>query len=171
VGCIPGWATRRGDADRCLGTSPSLRMGGHARRDSALSLATGPAPRTIDPEWIDQRDPDGSIRADLERLGLLENGMVSTIDAGQLLALRMEQAGLNVAINEYPGGHQDLGKSEELVAYIEAAVSDWGPSHAAETRSAGYRCDALAPLVLAIATWAYDRSVHHMAVSPRGRGR
>ena len=38
---------------------------------------------------------------------------------------------LNVAIDEYPGGHQVLGKSEELVAYIEATVSDWGRSHPA----------------------------------------
>ena len=51
----------------------------------------GTAPRRIDDPadqgWFDQRDPDGSIRADLERLGRLEDGRVTIIDAGELMKL------------------------------------------------------------------------------------
>ena len=83
-----------------------------------------PPPRTIESGWMDQRDPDGSIRSDLEGLGLLDDGEVSTGDEGQLLALRMREAGLDVVIDEFPGGHIVLGKSEELVGYIQAALSD-----------------------------------------------
>ena len=49
---------------------------------------------------------------------------MSTGDEGQLLALRMREAGLDVTLEEFPGGHVVLGKSEELVAYIQAALSD-----------------------------------------------
>ncbi len=83
-----------------------------------------PPPRTVESGWMDLRDPDGTIRADLERLGLLNDCEVSTGDEGRLLAQRMREAGLEVTINEFPGGHVVLGKSEALVAYIEAALSD-----------------------------------------------
>ena len=40
---------------------------------------------------------------DLQALGQLDDGTVSTIDAGHLRAFRMEQAGLDVTLDEYPG--------------------------------------------------------------------
>ena len=85
----------------------------------------GTAPRRIDDAadqgWFVQRDPDGSIRADLERLGRLEDGRVTIIDAGELMKLRLSEAGLDVTLDNYPGGHTTSDKIPELVGYLKAA--------------------------------------------------
>ncbi|MGA9596055.1 MAG: hypothetical protein WBV06_07855 [Acidimicrobiia bacterium] len=87
----------------------------------------GTNPRIIDnasdvPGWLALRDPSGSIRADLEQLGQLDDGVVSYIDAGQLLAQRLSEAGIDVTLDEYPGGHTTLDKVFELVGYLHQAV-------------------------------------------------
>jgi enterochelin esterase-like enzyme len=74
--------------------------------------------------WLALRDPTGSIRADLERLDQLGDGVISNIDAGQLLQLRLEEAGLDVTLDQYPGGHTVGNKVPELVDYFEAALAD-----------------------------------------------
>lgn len=74
--------------------------------------------------WFAQRDPDGSIRADLDRLGQLEDGIVTYIDASQLLALRLSEAGFEVTLDEYPGGHTTHDKVPELVGYLQAAAAN-----------------------------------------------
>lgn len=90
---------------------------------------TGTNPRSIgdlsdESGWLAQRDPDGSIRADLDRLGQLEDGTITYIDAGQLLELRLSEAGFEVTLDEYPGGHTTHDKVPELVGYLKAAATD-----------------------------------------------
>ena len=69
------------------------------------------------------RDPDGSIRADLGRLDQLEDGIISNVDAAQLLQLRRSEAGFEATIDEYPGGHTTLDKLPEIVGYLKAAAT------------------------------------------------
>jgi hypothetical protein len=68
--------------------------------------------------WLAQRDPDGSIREDLDRLGLLDDGIISYLDEGELLAHRLRRAGLDAAAYMHPGGHTMLDKTDDLVAYL-----------------------------------------------------
>ena len=88
------------------------------------------APRTFDDPWdetgwLAQRDPDGSIREDLDRLGQLDDGVISFIDQGQFMALRLGGAGIEVTLDNYPGGHTTYDKVPELVGYLrEAAAID-----------------------------------------------
>lgn len=58
----------------------------------------------LDSGWLAQRDPDGSIRADLDQLNQLEDGTISNSDAARLLELRLATAG--------------------IVAYLRAAATD-----------------------------------------------
>ena len=85
----------------------------------------GTSPRRIgDPPnkgWFDQGDPDGSIRADLKGLGRIEDGRVTFNDAGELMKLRLSEAGLDVMLDYYPGGHTTANKIPELVGYLKAA--------------------------------------------------
>lgn len=73
--------------------------------------------------WFAHRDPDGSIQSDLERLDQFEDGAVSSVDAGQLLALRLSEAGIEVILDEYPGGHTVSNKVSEIVGYLKAAAA------------------------------------------------
>lgn len=87
----------------------------------------GTLPRTVgdvtdETGWLAQRDPTGSIRADLERLGQLEDGVITLVDAGRLMADRLAAAGLDVTLDEYPGGHTTLDKVPELIGYMQAAA-------------------------------------------------
>jgi len=87
----------------------------------------GSEPRTVgdvtdETGLLSQRDPTGSIRADLERLGQLEDGVITLVDAGRLMADRLAAAGLEVTLDEYPGGHTTLDKVPELIGYMQAAA-------------------------------------------------
>jgi enterochelin esterase-like enzyme len=83
------------------------------------SAGNGTMSRAVDSgEWLAQRDPDGSIRADLNELGELDDGIVSFVDEGLLLAKRLQEAGLDATVEEFPGGHDTLDKHPELVAYL-----------------------------------------------------
>ncbi len=91
------------------------------------SAVDGTGPRTIDDPadasgWLASRDGDGSIQADLERLGLLEDGEVTYSDTGQLLSLRLSEAGVAVTLDEYPGGHYTDDKLSDIVAYFATAT-------------------------------------------------
>ena len=91
------------------------------------TAADGTDPRTIgDPAdnsgWLASRDGDGSIRADLERLGLLEDGTVTFDDMGRLVNLRMSEAGVDVTLDEYSGGHYTDDKLSDIVAYFATAT-------------------------------------------------
>lgn len=86
----------------------------------------GTGSRTIgdssDPSgWFAQRDPDGAIQRDLERLDQFQDGVVTFVDAGQLLELRLSEFGIDVTLDQYPGGHTVLNKVPELVEYLKAA--------------------------------------------------
>jgi hypothetical protein len=88
----------------------------------------GTNPRTIgDPSdgsgWFAQRDPDGSIQADLESVDQFADGVVTYVDAAQLLALRLAKAGNVVTLDEYPGGHTTQDKVPEIVGYLQAAAN------------------------------------------------
>ena len=73
--------------------------------------------------WLAQRDPDGSIRDDLDRLGQLDDGVISFIDEAQFMALRLEEAGIEVTLDNYPGRHTTLDKVPELVGYLTEAAA------------------------------------------------
>ena len=68
--------------------------------------------------WFAQRDPDGTIREDLDELGELDDGTISYIDEGLLLSTRLQQAGIDTTFDILPGGHTPLDKLPELVAYL-----------------------------------------------------
>jgi dienelactone hydrolase len=89
--------------------------------------AQGTNPRQIgdssdDNWWFAERDPDGSIRADLEQLDQYTDGVVTYVDAGQLLAFRLSEAGFDVTLDEYPGGHTTQDKVTSIVGYLLAAA-------------------------------------------------
>jgi acetyl esterase/lipase len=91
--------------------------------------ASGTQPRAFgDPSdesgWLAQRDPDGSMRTDLGRLSQLEDGVMTFVDSGQLLALRLSEAGIEVTLDEYPGGHTTSNKVPELIGDLKAAAAD-----------------------------------------------
>ena len=93
------------------------------------SAGDGSEPRTVgDPgdetDVLAQRDPTGSIRADLERLGQLEDGVITLVDAARLMADRLAAAGLEVTLDEHPGGHTTLDKVPELIGYMQAAAGE-----------------------------------------------
>jgi hypothetical protein len=68
--------------------------------------------------WFAQRDPDGSIREDLDELGELDDGVVTYVDEGLLFATRLHQAGIDATFDILPGGHRVGDKLPELVAYL-----------------------------------------------------
>jgi hypothetical protein len=97
---------------------------------SIWAAAEGTAPRTIgDPwdgaGWLAQRDPGGDIRRDLDRLGQLDDGEISYIDAAELLADRLAVGGVDVDVVLRPGGHQTEDKVvdivDELVRMLDGA--------------------------------------------------
>ncbi len=89
--------------------------------------ADGTSPRAVgdsadESGWFEARDPDGSIQADLESLDQFADGVVTAIDAGQLLEFRLAAAGLAVTLDEYPGGHTTRDKVSAIVGYLRAAA-------------------------------------------------
>ena len=56
---------------------------------------------------------------DLERLDCLSDGVVDQVDAGQLLHLRVADAGMEVGLDLYPGGHTTLDKVPEILSYLQ----------------------------------------------------
>lgn len=56
---------------------------------------------------------------DLERLDWLSDGVVDQVDAGQLLHLRVADAGMEVGLDLYPGGHTTLDKVPEILSYLQ----------------------------------------------------
>jgi acetyl esterase/lipase len=73
--------------------------------------------------WMAQRDPDGTIRKDLEELGLLDDGEISHIDEATLLADRLQAAGLDATHDIFPGGHEIDDKYPEMIAYLAEITS------------------------------------------------
>jgi hypothetical protein len=83
----------------------------------------GSFPRSFDDPWDEdgwfaQRDPDGTIREDLDELGELDDGVITYIDEGLLLATRLQQADPDTTFDILPGGHSQLGILPEIVAYL-----------------------------------------------------
>jgi hypothetical protein len=83
----------------------------------------GTTPRSFDDPWDEagwfaQRDPDGTIREDLNELGELDDGVITYIDEGLLLATRLQQAGIDTTFDILPGGHRVDDKVPEIVAYL-----------------------------------------------------
>jgi acetyl esterase/lipase len=94
------------------------------------AAADGTCPEFIDDPWDEdgwfaQRDPDGTIRQDLDELGELDDGIISYIDEGLLLATRLQRAGIDATFDIFPGGHLVADKLPEIVAYLlDAAGTD-----------------------------------------------
>ena len=87
------------------------------------------APRALpagseESDWLSVRDSDGSIRADLVAAGLLDDGIVDYGDQAELFALRLERAGADVSLVEYPGGHTTLDKVADLDGLLSATASE-----------------------------------------------
>jgi len=61
----------------------------------------------------------------LGRLGQLEDGVMTLVDSGQLPALRLSEAGIDVTLDEYTGGHTTSNTVPELIGYLKAAAADW----------------------------------------------
>ena len=75
------------------------------------AAADGSYPEFIDDPWDEdgwfaQRDPDGTIRQDLDELGELDDGIISYIDEGLLLATRLQRAGIDTTFDILPGSHR-----------------------------------------------------------------
>ncbi len=84
----------------------------------------GTAPRPLDdpaaPNWLDDRDPDGSILADLVRLGRVEDGVVDYVDAAHFIEGRLRMADLETELRIFPGGHT---VDDKVGALVEAIAS------------------------------------------------
>lgn len=68
--------------------------------------------------WLASRDPDGSIRTDLETVGLHDAQQISHIDEGALLTMRLTDHGLDATHDLFPGGHESFDKLDDMVTYI-----------------------------------------------------
>ena len=80
-------------------------------------------PRTFDDPWdedgwFDERDPDGTIRQDLDKLGELDDGIIAMSDEALLLATRLQQAGIDATIDMIPGPHNTIDKVPEIIALL-----------------------------------------------------
>ncbi len=73
--------------------------------------------------WLAIRDPDGSIRSDLDDLGLLDDQLVSHIDEGTLLTMRLARHGLDATHDLYPGGHESFDKLPQMADYIHDVLA------------------------------------------------
>ena len=87
------------------------------------AAADGSFSRSFDDPWDDdgwfaQRDPDGTIREDLDELGELDDGVITYVDEGLLLAHRLQQTDIDATFDILPGGHTSLDKVPEIVAYL-----------------------------------------------------
>jgi hypothetical protein len=86
--------------------------------------ATPAAPRPLDdpaaPDWIDDRDPGGSIRSDLDWLGLLDDAVVDYVDNARFIELRLRESGFDTQLEVFPGGHSVDDKVEQLVAALRS---------------------------------------------------
>jgi hypothetical protein len=98
------------------------------------AAADGTFPRSFDDPWDEdgwfaQRDPDGTIREDLDEVGELDDGVVSYIDSGLLLFTRLQQAGIDATFETFPGDHSTALPVPELVAYLldAAGTGDESP--------------------------------------------
>ena len=83
---------------------------------------SGTAPRPLDdptaPGWLAERDPDGSIRRDLDALGRLDDDIVDYADAAHFIDLRLREAGVRTQLEIFPGGHTVDDKVARLVVAI-----------------------------------------------------
>jgi hypothetical protein len=88
------------------------------------AAAAGTAPRPLDdpgaPNWIEDRDPDGSIVGDLDRLGRLDDGVVDYVDGAHFIDLRLAAADVGTDLEIFPGGHTVDDKVEPLVAALRS---------------------------------------------------
>jgi len=86
------------------------------------AAAQGTFPRSFDDlwgedGWFAKRDPDGTIREDLDELGQLDDDAISYIDEGLLLATRLQQEGIDATFETFAGDHSTL-PVPEIVAYL-----------------------------------------------------
>ena len=114
---------------------PSSWTADQSTRFHIWAAADGTFPRPFDDPWdeegwLAQRDPDGTIREDLDELGELDDGVITYIDGGLLLATRMQQAGFDATFDLSPGDHSNLvAYLPEVVAYLldAAGTGDESP--------------------------------------------
>ena len=92
------------------------------------SAAEGTAPRALgeqgsEDDWLTARDPDGSIRRDLQGLGLLDDGIVDYADSARLLERRLASAGIDVELESFEGGHTSVDKAPAIVDALAATLA------------------------------------------------
>lgn len=73
--------------------------------------------------WLAIRDPEGSIRTDLEAMGLHDAQQISHIDEGALIAMRLAAQGLDATHDLFPGIHESFDKLDDMVTYIEEVLA------------------------------------------------
>jgi len=82
-GCAPSHRGRDGAQIALAQTSENrLRLGARGYRPRRCARPRGITDPSEESSWFAERDPTGSIRADLERIGELDDGVFSTVDAG-----------------------------------------------------------------------------------------
>jgi predicted esterase len=74
-------------------------------------------------DWLTARDPDGSIRRDLQGLGLLDDGIVDYADSARLLERRLASAGIDVELESFEGGHTSVDKAPAIVDALAATLA------------------------------------------------
>ena len=74
--------------------------------------------------WLASRDPDGSIRTDLETVGLHDAQQISHIDEGALLTMRLTAHGLDATHDLFPGHHESFDKLDHMATYIREVLAD-----------------------------------------------
>jgi acetyl esterase/lipase len=94
------------------------------------AAAEGTAPRAlVEPGtggagWLELRDPDGSIRADLRQSGRLDDGVVDYADSAALLTERLARRDIDVEFDLIAGGHRTDDKAAGIVDQIERMLRD-----------------------------------------------
>ena len=103
-----------------------------------------------DDAWIWARDTTGTLVEDFESLGAIESEWIGFVENGQLLELRMDEAGIDVAHDAVGGGHTysavvyegiDALIHQELVTGATAENGHEWPSQDALEAAAAFVCE------------------------------
>ena len=106
---------------------PSKWRSGPPLRIRLWAAADRTAPRDLGEEgsddWLDDRDPEGTLRSELVALGAMDDGSIDYLDSAALFERRAMADGVDVRLDVYPGGHTTTGNVEAIVDHL-GAVAD-----------------------------------------------
>lgn len=91
------------------------------------ALLVRPIDDPSDPaSWLAERDVDGTLVADLQGLGALDDGTVDHRDEAMLLQFRLDRAGIDADLTTLTGDHSTVVGRADDQAMIEAALEATG---------------------------------------------